>query len=197
MSALEQRKFPQKCQMIELEVINIVKISFEYWLASHQSHPANSSNRAFLSLASCTCSIWCTRQSLCMNGVKSLLSLCCMLLGYSFEFSPNSRAAGTAGSVLIIGLSRKKTSLTRENKIDLSKSSGLRRFQRFNIHVIQAGTLFVLLSQENKQRFSQGASESPFNNSLFNIFFPSLFLRSLYILSSLPVYLSTMFKVCV
>ena len=144
-----------------------------------------------------TCSIWCTRQSLCMNGVKSLLSLCCMLLGYSFEFSPNSRAAGTAGSVLIIGLSRKKTSLTRENKIDLSKSSGLRRFQRFNIHVIQAGTLFVLLSQENKRKFSHGASESPFNNSLLNIFFSSLFLRSLYILSSLPVYLSTMFKVCV
>ena len=166
MSALEQRKFPQKCQMIELEVTNIVKISFEY--ASVTSEPPCQQLQQSFSF---TCSIWCTRQSLCMNGVKSLLSLCCMLLGYSFEFSPNSRAASTAGSVLIIGLSRKKTSLTRENKIDLSKSSGLRRFQRFNIHVIQAGTLFVLLSQENKRKFSQGASERPFNNSLLNIFF--------------------------
>ena len=165
--------------MIELEFINIVKIIALNMLASHQSHPVNRSNRAFLSLAR----FWCTGQSLCMNRVKSLLSMCCILLGYSFESRPNSRAVGTAGSVLIIGLSRKNQFDARKQDW-LVQKFGLRRFQRFNIHVIEAGTPFVLLSQENIIRFSQGASERPFNNSLLTIFFSSLFLRSLYILSS-------------
>ena len=55
--------------------------------------------------------------------------MCCMLLGYSFEPRPNSRAVGTAGSVMIIGFAKKKLSLTREDKIDWSKSSGCGDFK--------------------------------------------------------------------
>ena len=40
-----------------------------------------------------------------MNRVKSLLSMRCILLGYSFKPRPNSRTLGTATSVLTIGLS--------------------------------------------------------------------------------------------
>ena len=39
-----------------------------------------------------------------MNRVRYLLSMLCMLLRYSFEPRPNSRALGTAGLFLIIGL---------------------------------------------------------------------------------------------
>ena len=54
-----------------------------------------------------------------------------MLLGNSFEPRPNSRVSnGTAGPVMITCLSinrrlgNRKTSLTRENKIDLLRSLG-------------------------------------------------------------------------
>ena len=40
-----------------------------------------------------------------MSGVRSLLHMCGLLLGYSFEPRPYSRALGIAGSVIIIGLS--------------------------------------------------------------------------------------------
>ena len=60
-----------------------------------------------------------------MNEVRSLLSMRGMLVGYSFEPRPNSRVLATAGSVMIITLSlngssysKKKNSLTRQNKID-------------------------------------------------------------------------------
>ena len=41
----------------------------------------------------------------CVNQVRSLLSMRCRLLGNSFEPRPNSRALGTAGSVMLIDLS--------------------------------------------------------------------------------------------
>ena len=175
MSALEQSKFPQSVKWSSWNLSTLWKLALNM-LASHQSHPVNRSNRAFLSLAR----FCCTGQSLGMNRVKSLLSMCCILLGYSFESRPNSRAVGTAGSVLIIGLSRKKQFDARKQDW-LVQKFGLRRFQRFNSHVIQAGTPFVLLSQENKRRLSQGASERSFNNSLLTIFF-------LFSLSQKPLY---------
>ena len=52
------------------------------------------------------------------------------VFGYSFEPSPFSLALGTVGSVTTVGLSINRcshselTSLTRENKIDQSRSSG-------------------------------------------------------------------------
>ena len=166
MSALEQSKFPQSVKWSSWNLSTLWKLALNM-LASHQSHHVNRSNRAFLSLAR----FWFTGQSLCMNRVKSLLSMCCILLGYSFESRPNSRAVGTAGSVLIIGSSRKNQFDARKQDW-LVQKFGLRRFQRFKIHVIQAGTPFDLLSQENKRRrVSQGASESPFNNSLLTFFF--------------------------
>ena len=84
-------------------------------------------NTAFLSLPR----FWRTREGLCMNRVLSSLSMCCILLWYSFEPRPNSCALVTAGSDVTIGLSisrssqtKKKNSLTRENTIDSSRSLG-------------------------------------------------------------------------
>ena len=42
---------------------------------------------------------WRTRENLCMNRVRSLLSLRCLLQGYISEPRPNSRDLGTEGSV--------------------------------------------------------------------------------------------------
>ena len=68
---------------------------------------------------------------LCINRVVFLLSMLCMLLGNSFEPRSNSRVPNsTAGPVMITCLSingrfcNRKTSLTRENKIDLFRSLG-------------------------------------------------------------------------
>ena len=46
-----------------------------------------------------------TRERPCMNGVRSLLSIRDMLLGYSFPPRSNNRLLGTAGSFMTIGLS--------------------------------------------------------------------------------------------
>ena len=62
-----------------------------------------------LSVCSFACSIltysrvW-SRNWLCMNWARSLLSIHCMLLGYSFKPRPYSRALGTKGSVMTIVL---------------------------------------------------------------------------------------------
>ena len=50
---------------------------------------------------------WVTREILCMIGVRFLLGMRGMLLGYSFEPGPNSRVFATASSVTTIGLSWK------------------------------------------------------------------------------------------
>ena len=51
--------------------------------------------------------VWfqCTRERLCINQVRSLLSVLGMLLGYSFEPRPNSCALASAGMVMTNGLS--------------------------------------------------------------------------------------------
>ena len=55
-----------------------------------------------------------------MNRVRSLLSMRCLSLGYSFEPRPNSLALDTAGTVLIIGLSINGCSHS-ENQFDERK----------------------------------------------------------------------------
>ena len=45
-----------------------------------------------------------TQERLCMNQVRSLLSMRSMLLAYNLELRPNNRALATAGSVVTIGL---------------------------------------------------------------------------------------------
>ena len=50
---------------------------------------------------------WRTRERLYLKRVTSLLSMRCMLLGYSFEPRPNSRELGSEGSAVTIGLSIK------------------------------------------------------------------------------------------
>ena len=61
----------------------------------------HSASRVFLSLVR----FWRTRERLCMNRVRSLLSMRGMLLGYSFEPRPSIRPLGIAYSVMTIGLS--------------------------------------------------------------------------------------------
>ena len=66
----------------------------------------------------------------------------CMLLGYSLEPSPKSRALGTAGSFMTIGLSimahTRKTGLTRPEVLALK--------------AIQAKPHFLFLDQEDRSR---------------------------------------------
>ena len=77
------------------------------WL--HQIHPAS---RAFLLLTR----FWRSRKRLCMNRVRSLLNMRCMLPGYSLEPKPTmpDLAAilvfhGTSGSIITIGFVKKRT----------------------------------------------------------------------------------------
>ena len=58
----------------------------------------HSASRTFLSFS------WFLRtlKSLYMNRLRSLLRMCCMLLGYRFEPRPNSPTLGSAGSVMTI-----------------------------------------------------------------------------------------------
>lgn len=74
-----------------------------------QSHPAS---KAF--------QFWRTQERHCMIRVRSLLSMRYMLLEYSFEPTPYSRAPGTVGSAKIIGLSIEGYShtRTRNNRFD-------------------------------------------------------------------------------
>ena len=69
-------------------------------------------SRAFLLLAP----FWRSRERLCMNRVRSLLNMRCMLPGYSLEPMPNmpDLAAilvfhGAAGSIITIGFVTKQT----------------------------------------------------------------------------------------
>ena len=75
--------------------------SLQLALTSKEQNTNPPGSRVFVSLAQ----FWCTWERLCMNRVRSLLSMRSMLLGYSFEPRPNSRALATGGSVMIIGLS--------------------------------------------------------------------------------------------
>ena len=62
-----------------------------------------------------------------------------MLIGYNFEPGPNSRALDVVGSVklnydsTVNDASTRKTSLTRENKVDyLVQKFGMQRLQRLD-----------------------------------------------------------------
>jgi len=79
----------------------------------------------------------------------------CMLLGYSFEPRPNSRALGIAEPVLTVGLSIKGCSHS-QNQFDerqkdrLVRKFGLRCLQRFV--AIQAEPPFLFFDQKDKKR---------------------------------------------
>ena len=113
-------------------------------------------SRVFLSLVR----LWDTRERLCLIRVRSLLSMRCMLLGYSFEPRPNNCALGIAGSVMTIGLSingcshskkpvwRDRTRLTSPDVWAVVTSNVLRE---------SGGASFSPPAQENKMRHcSQG-----------------------------------------
>ena len=79
-----------------------------------------------------------------------------MLLGYNFERRPNSRALGTAGSVMTIGLPinrcwHSKNQFDERKQDRLAQTFGLRRLQ--SLDAIRAELPFLLLDQkENKKR---------------------------------------------
>ena len=91
-----------------------------------------------------------TRKRLCVNQVRSLLSMRCMLLGYSFEPTTNSRALSTAGSVMLRDLSIKRCSHSKKKvwqknkKIEQSRSSGCGNFKGlrwFRQHLLFSSSL--------------------------------------------------------
>ena len=75
-------------------------------------------------------------KSFCERSLRSLLDMQCMLLGYSFEPGPNTRALSTVGSVTI-GLSINRCSHSKnqfdERKRDwLVQKFGLRRLSKLD-----------------------------------------------------------------
>ena len=98
---------------------------------------------------------WRTRQRLCVNRVRSLLSRRCMLLGYSFKPRPNSRALVTAGfeyehqfiNRRVLAL---KNPVWREKTDLLVRKFRLRWRQRLD--TIQAEPPFLPLDQEEEKR---------------------------------------------
>ena len=74
-------------------------MNFELWLRNSLHHHAS---KVFLLLAL----FWRNRRErLRVNRVRSLLSMCGMLLRYSFGPRPKNHALATAGSFMTIGLS--------------------------------------------------------------------------------------------
>ena len=109
-------------------------------------HPGS---RALLSLVR----FWLTRKSLCMNRVKSLLSLRCMLLAVLIP-GLQIAALGTAGSVMTSGLSLNGCSHSKnqfdERKQDwLVQKFMLRWLQR--VDAIQAEALFCPTQSRNQK----------------------------------------------
>ena len=72
--------------------------------SSMHTFPTKPASRTFLLLVR----FWRTRERLCLNRMRSLLSMRFMLLGYSFEPRLNNRALGSGGSVMTIGFINKR-----------------------------------------------------------------------------------------
>ena len=68
------------------------------WTTNMLQKMEHRASRAFLSLAR----FWPTRERLCMNQIRSLVSTRCMFPVYSFQHRANIRAhaLGTAGSLM-------------------------------------------------------------------------------------------------
>ena len=115
-------------------------------------------SRTFLSLSQ----FWRSRRRLCRNRVRSLLSMCFLLFGYSLEPRPYSRVLGTVGSVMTIGLSYKGCSHL-ENQFDERKQDwpvhkfGLRRLKRLD--AIQ--TVSFSAAHSRRQKEAQHARSPP------------------------------------
>ena len=112
--------------------------------------------------------LWRSLKKECMIRVRSLLSMRCLLLGYSFDLRPNSHALGTAAVVLTIGLTitaarTRKTSWIRKKQDWLVQKFGLRRLQKLD--TFQEEPTFNLLDQEEDKRklCTQGASYASFS----------------------------------
>ena len=107
-------------------------------------------------------SVFVTRETLCIIRIRSLLSMRCMLLGYSFESRPNSRALASGGSVMTTGLSINRGS--HPGKLVWRER---RRLTSPEVWAAVTSKVwrcpFLLLSQEDKRRFYSQAVLSPVN----------------------------------
>ena len=127
-------------------------------------------------------SLFSITHSICVGGLKILVSFelfqeIAWIIGRI-----NSRAVGTAGSVMIIGFAKKKTVWREKTRLTGPKVRVAAISKDW--HQCDSGRAFFCSPHSRKQKkvLLTGASESPFNNSLY--LFSSLFLKSLYILSS-------------
>ena len=102
---------------------------------TNSCHGMHLASRAFLLFAW----FWHARERLCMNRVRSLLRMRFMLLGYSFEPTPNICVLATAGSVMTFGLSingcsHSKNTFDKREHDWLVQKFELRRPPRFDMN---------------------------------------------------------------
>ena len=110
-------------------------------------------------------SVFVTRETLCIIRIRSLLSMRCMLLGYSFESRPNSRALYTTALYYYTGLSSVMTTGLSINRGSHPENIVWRERRRLTRPAVWAAAtpkvwrnLFLLLTQEdNRKLCSQGA----------------------------------------
>ena len=88
---MKQLDFVSHCQHQKIKQQNVHKTALRTWelfklpfyfITQTQCACINQLCKQSLSL---TCSIWHTREKLCINQVRSLLTMCCLLLRYAFE----------------------------------------------------------------------------------------------------------------
>ena len=75
----------------------------------------------------CLLNFWRTREILCLNPVRSLLSMRGKLLGYSLEPRPERRVRGTAGSVMTVRLSVNGCSHTKSQFDEFKQDSQVQK----------------------------------------------------------------------
>ena len=113
--------------LICLDDINFVLLSFftpieTIWLKIWANAPSKNEKKATSGWRA-SLKIVVAWERLCMNWVRSSLSMRCLLLGCSFEFRPNISALGARlsydhASINTRMLGSVKQSMTREKKID-------------------------------------------------------------------------------
>lgn len=94
---------------------------------------------------------WRTRENLCMNRVRSLLSMPCLLQGYISGSKLNSRDLGTAGSVKnFAGSSIHRYSVSATQRLDAFRVSYSSPHLRTKKEAVQTAWVFSLSEESTK-----------------------------------------------
>ena len=97
-----------------------------------------------------------SRKTLHEHQVRSLLSMCGIFLGYSFESRSNNHVLAIVCLVMTIDLLINRRTRTRKKQFDERKQDwlvqkfGLRQLKKFDM--IQSKPPFLLLTQQDKRR---------------------------------------------